>query len=137
MANERDLTADAQAEQAAVTNWVVQAYKTVYQAGLAILRGFGMPGDEASRAFITAGVQYVEDILGMPNIPPHIKRRVVDDLDKALGDAQNAIAAFRDQLQAEEIDLNASVETETDPQAVGQAEQRPLVGTDPNKETTH
>jgi hypothetical protein len=119
MANERDLTADAQAEQAAVTNWVVQAYKTVYQAGLAILRGFGMPGDEASRSFVTAAVQYVEDILRMPRIPLHVKHRVVDDLAASLDQAAIAVHAFRDQLKAEEADQNGPAPDDNGGQQAG------------------
>lgn len=93
--NDRDLTAQAQAEQQAITGWVVQAYKTLYQTGLAILRGFGLPADEAARAFVTGAVTFVEDIVHAPGMPTHMIEQTFTDVEKALRDGLTAVQQIR------------------------------------------
>lgn len=100
MTDERDLTRDAQAEQHGIQQWVVQAYQTIYHAGLAILRGFGLPGDEAPRAFVTASVMFAEDIANNPGIPAHVKERVFGDAESALTDALANVQTMRAQWAA-------------------------------------
>lgn len=98
MTDERNLTAEAQAEHEQVQGWVVSGYRTVFHAGVAILRGFGLPADETARAFVTGAITFCEQICQHPQMPDHMVDRTLDDCEKALQDGLQAIGILRSQI---------------------------------------
>lgn len=139
MADERDQTAEAQAEAAGMQQWIVQAYQTIYTVCLANLRGFGLPADEAPRAFVTGAVQFVEDISRRPDVPVHVIARVFDDAETSLTDGLDAVRLIRTrwaEAQAEQAAETASPTAEASgPRAVPDPPDVP--GKPPTDPTTH
>jgi hypothetical protein len=101
---EQELTAQARAEQEGVQGWVVSAYKTVFHSGVSILRGFGLPADETSRAFVTGAVTFAEQLANHQGIPDHVIDRTFDDCEKALNDGLAALNMMRAQIADERRD---------------------------------
>jgi len=117
MADEHDLTEQARQEQEGVQQWVVSAYRTVFHAGVAILRGMGLPADETARAFVTGAITFAEQICRHPQMPDHMVDRTLDDAQKSLEDGLQAIGILREQVAEARRERDAALSPAASPTA--------------------